>query len=90
MQLVLMSLSPGEEIGMEIHPHTSQFIRVESGMARVYIGRKMYILRDGDAVIIPPRKKHKIINNGHEDLKLYTIYSPPEHPKNRKQKFPST
>jgi mannose-6-phosphate isomerase-like protein (cupin superfamily) len=86
MQLVLMSLKPGEEIGKEVHPHTSQFIRVEGGRCTAYIGRKRYIMKDGDAIIIPPGRNHNIINTGDEDLKLYSIYTPPEHPKGRKQR----
>ena len=85
MQLVLMSLKPEQEIGMEIHKKTSQFIRVESGKARAIIGTKKYILKAHDAIIIEPNSKHNIINIGDEPLKLYTIYTPPEHPKNTKQ-----
>lgn len=87
MQLVLMSLESGEEIGAEVHKKTSQFIRVEKGKAKAIIGRKTFYLRDGDAVIVPPGKRHNIINNGTGTLQLYTIYTPPEHPKNRKEKF---
>ena len=86
MQLVLMSLHPKEEIGMEVHRHTSQFIRVESGHALAYIGSKRYNLKDGDAILVPANRKHNIINIGKDCLKLYTIYSPPEHPKDKKEK----
>jgi mannose-6-phosphate isomerase-like protein (cupin superfamily) len=86
MQLVLMSLKPGEDIGKETHEKTTQFVRVEGGTGVVYVGRKRYNVKDGDAVIIPPRKSHNVVNTGKEDLKLYNIYSPPEHPKGRKQK----
>ncbi len=86
MQLVVMMIKPGEEIGMEKHLHTSQFIKVESGKAKAIIGDEKYYLKDGDAVIIPPKIYHNIINRGKSNLHLYTIYTPPEHPKKLKQK----
>ncbi len=80
MQLVLMSLLPGEEIGMEVHPHTTQFFRIEKGMGIADIGGKLYILNDGISIIVPPGVYHNIRNiSGTEKLKLYTIYTPPEH-----------
>jgi len=82
MQLVVMRLKPGEEIGMEKHSNSSQFIRVESGKAKAIIGEKKYYLKDGDAVIMP-KSYHNIIVVGDEDLHLYT---PPTHSKNTKQK----
>lgn len=85
-QLVLMDLLPNEEIGTEIHPHTSQFIRVESGSGTAVIGCKKYILKNGDAVLVPSGTKHNIIA-GKNGIQLYTIYSPPEHPKNTKEKY---
>ena len=87
MQLVLMSIPPGEEIGLEKHKKTSQFIRIDSGKGIFVIGNNYHKLKDGDAVIIPPNKYHNIINTGKRSLKLYSIYTPPEHPKNRKQKI---
>lgn len=86
MQLVLMSIPPGQDIGFERHKKTTQFIRIESGKGRVVINNTSHRLSDGYAVIIPPKKKHNIINTGRKPLKLYTIYSPPEHPKNKKEK----
>ena len=86
MQLVLMSLNSNEEIGREKHPNISQFIRVEEGSGVAIVGRKRYRLKDGDAVIIPPNKYHNIIA-GTEGLKLYTIYSPPEHRPDTKCKY---
>lgn len=80
MQLVLMSLAPGEEIGQEQHPHTSQFIRVEAGHGLAIIDNKRYCLSDGMIVVIPPNAPHNIINTSAIDLKFYTIYTPPEHP----------
>lgn len=86
-QLVLMSIHPCQEIGEEIHPNTSQFIRVEDGQGIAYINGKRYRLRDGDAVVIPPKTPHNIINTSKtKELKLYTIYSPLEHPKDTKER----
>ncbi len=80
MQLVLMSLEPGEDIPSETH-EVSQFIRVESGIAAVVLNKKRYNLHDGDSIIIDSGIPHYIRNIGKKTLKLYTIYSPPEHPK---------
>jgi mannose-6-phosphate isomerase-like protein (cupin superfamily) len=79
-QLVLMSLRPREEIGMETHRSNDQFFRVEKGHGKCFIDGNEYELRDGDAVIVPVGAQHNIINlSEKEDLKLYTIYSPPHH-----------
>lgn len=80
MQLVVMSLSAGEEIGAETHPTTSQFIFVELGEVVAIIGESEQILGAGDYVIIPPNTMHNIINQSDKVAKLYTIYTPPEHP----------
>ncbi len=81
LQLVLMSLKPGQEIGLETHRKTDQFIRVEKGLARVTIDSKEYRLKSGDAIVIPTGSKHNVINRSiTRELKLYTIYTPPEHP----------
>ena len=90
MQLVLMSIPPNEEIGMEVHLETTQFIKVESGKGKAIIGQKIFYLKNGDGLVIPPKRKHNIINNGRSNLKLYTIYSPPEHPKDTKEKMKPT
>ncbi len=80
MQLVVMSLAPKEEIGLETHPHTDQFIRVEAGEGKCKIGDSEYALKDGVSVIIPAGNAHNVWNtSSSEDLKIYTIYSPPEH-----------
>jgi|SRR3972149_10146649 len=85
LQLVVMSLKPQEDIGMEKHPSTSQFIRVEKGKGIAIIKNKLYHLKNGDSIIIPPNTYHNIINTSCKNpLKLYTIYTPPEHPKNTK------
>lgn len=79
LQVVLMSLKPGEEIGSEIHPHITQFFRVESGNGYANINDIRYDLSPGFSVVVPPGSKHNIVNNGSSDLKLYTIYGPPAH-----------
>lgn len=79
-QLVLMSLKPKEEIGLETHPENDQFLRFEGGKGRVEIDGTRYQVKDGDAVVIPAGAKHNVINtSAEEELKLYTIYSPPHH-----------
>jgi mannose-6-phosphate isomerase-like protein (cupin superfamily) len=79
-QLVLMSLKPKEEIGAETHPENDQFIRFEGGKGRVEIDGNKYTVKDGDAVVIPAGARHNVINtSATEDLKIYTIYSPPHH-----------
>jgi len=88
-QLVLMSLKPGEEIGEEVHDEGDQFIRFDGGSGQVIISGKKYSVKDGDAVIIPAGSKHNVINTGDEDLKLYTVYSPPHHQKDTVHKSKS-
>ncbi len=79
-QLVLMNLKPGEEIGEEVHSHLDQFFRFEEGEGKVTIDANQYPVKDGDAVIVPAGSKHNVINTSKtKHLKLYTIYSPPEH-----------
>jgi len=77
-QLVLMSLLPNEEIGMEIHEDNDQFFRFENGSGRVLIDGTEYNVSDGDAVVVPSGAEHNVIA-GEEGLKLYTIYSPAHH-----------
>lgn len=80
-QLVLMTLQPGEEIGAEVHDDHDQFIRVEEGEGRGMIGEDEYDLVDGSAIVVPAGEEHNVINTSSEKkLKLYTIYTPPEHP----------
>lgn len=79
-QLVLMSLKPGEEIGMEIHPNVDQFFRIESGEGKVVLDGQEQMIKDGSAIVVPAGTEHNVINTGTEDLKIYTIYSPPQHP----------
>jgi mannose-6-phosphate isomerase-like protein (cupin superfamily) len=79
-QLVLMSLKPKEDIGMEVHEHNDQFFRFEQGQGKCIIDGNEYELKDGSAIIVPAGARHNIINtSGTEDLKLYTIYSPAHH-----------
>lgn len=77
-QLVLMSLLPNEEIGMEVHEENDQFFRFEKGSGKVIINETEYEVKDGDAVIVPSGSKHNVIAGG-DGLKLYTIYSPAHH-----------
>ncbi|MDD5584806.1 MAG: cupin domain-containing protein [Candidatus Omnitrophica bacterium] len=79
-QLVLMSLRPKEEIGMETHPENDQFFRFEEGEGKVIIDGNVYDVGDGVAVVVPAGAKHNIINaSDSKELKLYTIYSPAHH-----------
>ncbi len=79
-QLVLMSLNPSEEIGLETHEEGDQFFRFESGEGKVIIDESEYSVSAGDAVIVPAGSKHNIINTSQTiALKLYTIYAPPHH-----------
>ncbi|MEC4719837.1 cupin domain-containing protein [Noviherbaspirillum sp. CPCC 100848] len=81
MQLVIMTLQPGEEIGLERHEGHDQFIRVEAGEGVALLNGEKHALEDGVAVIIPAGTEHNVINtSASEPMKLYTIYSPPEHP----------
>ncbi|MBU1349247.1 cupin domain-containing protein [Patescibacteria group bacterium] len=78
-QLVLMSLKPGEDIGEEIH-ELDQFLRVDKGEGKAILNDIEHPLGDGDAVVVPAGVKHNIVNTSQtDDLKLYTVYSPPEH-----------
>lgn len=79
-QLVLMHLKPGEEIGEEVHVNVDQFFRFEEGECKVIIDDQEFEAADGDAVVVPAGAKHNIINIGSIDAKLYTIYSPANHP----------
>ncbi len=85
-QLTVMSLAPGEEIGVEMHDHLDQFLRIEQGRARVTFGPSAdrvdeeHEVADDWAVIVPGGVWHNVVNTGKDDLKLYSLYSPPEHP----------
>ena len=78
-QLVLMALKPGEEIGEEVH-HLDQFLRIEVGHGKAVLDNVEHDIEDGSAIVVPAGMKHNFINtSSSEPLKLYTIYSPPEH-----------
>jgi mannose-6-phosphate isomerase-like protein (cupin superfamily) len=81
-QLVVMCLRPGEEIGDEVHPNVDQFFRIEQGEAKFVLDEKEErLVRDGDAVVVPAGTYHNVVNTSKMAmLKLYTIYSPPNHP----------
>jgi len=80
-QRVAMCLKPGEEIGSEVHGNIDQFLRIESGEGRVVLDGQSHELKPGYAVVVPAGVQHNVINTSEEKkLKLYTIYSPPEHP----------
>jgi len=81
-QLVVMCLQPGEEIGNEVHASVDQFFRIEQGEATfVFGGKEKHTVKDGDAVIVPAGTYHNVINTSKTTaMKLYTIYSPPNHP----------
>lgn len=78
-QLVVMHIPVGGDIPMEVHYHVDQFIRIESGKGKAVTDYGDYHLSDGMAITIPSGTTHQIINTGDVPLKIYTIYSPPEH-----------
>jgi mannose-6-phosphate isomerase-like protein (cupin superfamily) len=80
-QLVVMSLQPGEEIGMEVHDEIDQFLRIEAGTGKAILDGKEYFLKDGSAIVVPAGVEHNFINTSkNQPMKLYSIYTPPEHP----------
>lgn len=85
-QLTVMSLAPGEEIGAEVHPDIDQFLRIEQGRGRAEFGAtegridETHDVEDDWAIVVPAGVWHNVVNTGDEELKLYSIYSPPEHP----------
>jgi mannose-6-phosphate isomerase-like protein (cupin superfamily) len=81
-QLVVMCLQPGEEIGNEVHENVDQFFRIEAGKAKFILNNsEEHLVRDADAVVIPAGTYHNVINpSKKKQLKLYTVYSPPNHP----------
>lgn len=79
MQLVLMSLLPGEDIGLETHTENDQFFRFESGEGTVTVGETSYQVVDGDVVVVPAGTPHNVTNRGSGALKFYTIYAPSHH-----------
>lgn len=79
LQLVLMAIRPGEEIGEEVHDDRDQFFRIEGGEGEVWIDGVCHRVAADDGVIVPQGAKHNVISTGNEPLRLYTIYGPPEH-----------
>jgi len=79
LQLVLMTLQPGDEIGAEVHEDRDQFFRFEEGRGQVDIDDNTYDVVDGSGVIVPAGARHNVRNTGDDPLKLYTLYGPPEH-----------
>src|SRR5665647_2821758 len=80
LQLVLMSLKAGEEIGEETHQNNDQFFRFESGLGKCVIDGNEYEVKDGDVIVVPAGAKHNVINvDSTTELKMYTIYGPPNH-----------
>ncbi len=79
IQLVLMSIQPGEDIGAEIHDDRDQFFRFEKGEGEVWIDGVANPVKADDGVIVPAGAEHNVVNTGSEPLRLYTIYGPPEH-----------
>ena len=79
LQLVLMSLKPGEEIGAEVHEDRDQFFRVEKGNGEVEIDGVRTAVKSDEAIIVPAGARHNLVNTGSEPLQVYTLYGPPEH-----------
>jgi mannose-6-phosphate isomerase-like protein (cupin superfamily) len=80
-QLVIMSLKPGEEIGFEVHDDVDQFFRFEKGSGKVIIDDSEFEVHEDEVIIVPAGSRHNITNTSqNDDLKLYTLYSPPNHP----------
>ncbi|MFZ4602081.1 MAG: cupin domain-containing protein [Caulobacterales bacterium] len=79
LQLVLMSLDPGEQIGEETHADRDQFFRVEKGRGEVVIDGATHTIKSDDAILVPAGSRHNVINTGEKALKLYTLYGPPNH-----------
>jgi len=79
LQLVLMTILPGEEIGEEVHDDRDQFFRIEAGEGEVSIDGKVHMVKADDGIIVPQGARHNVSATGKEPLKLYTIYGPPEH-----------
>ena len=79
MQLVVMSLQPGEELGEEVHVSTDQFFRVEEGKGRIWMNGNAAEIGSDMAIVVPAGTRHNIENTGHKTLKLYTLYAPPQH-----------
>lgn len=81
LQMTVMSLLPGEDIGAEVHNNIDQFLRIEQGTGRAIVGDQEYDVEDDFVIIIPAGMNHNVTNTGDVAMKLYSIYTPAEHPK---------
>ena len=79
LQLVLMAIQPGDEIGEEVHDDRDQFFRIEGGKGEIWIDGVCHKVKADDGVIVPQGARHNVISTGNKPLRLYTIYGPPEH-----------
>lgn len=80
VQLVLMAVAPGDELGEEVHPDTDQFFRIEEGKGEVWIDGQRTLVEEDMAIVVAAGARHNLKNTGHKALKLYTLYAPPQHP----------
>jgi mannose-6-phosphate isomerase-like protein (cupin superfamily) len=79
LQLVLMAIPPGQEIGEEVHDDRDQFFRIEAGEGEIWIDGVRHAVKADDGVIVPQGARHNVVSTGSEPLRLYTLYGPPEH-----------
>lgn len=79
LQLVVMSLKAGQDIGEEVHPGRDQFFRIEKGKGKIVIDGKCHKIKADDAIVVPAGARHNLINTGDKSMKLYTLYGPPNH-----------
>jgi len=79
LQLVVMTIQPGEEIGQEVHDDRDQFFRIEAGTGEIWIDGVCHQVKADDGIIVPQGAEHNVVATGSEPLRLYTIYGPPEH-----------
>ena len=79
IQLVLMAIQPGSEIGEEVHDDIDQFFRIETGEGEVWIDGVAHPVKSDDGIIVPQGARHNVVNTGKDTLRLYTLYGPPEH-----------
>ncbi len=86
LQLTVMDIKPGEDVGLEVHPHVDQFLRAEAGSGTVWVGEsedkleQVGELKADMALIVPAGTWHNVVNDGNQSLKLYSVYAPPNHP----------
>ncbi len=78
-QLVTMSIKPAEDIGSEVHPGTDQMLFIVSGLGKATVGAETVAVKENDVVVVPAGARHNLVNVGNEDLRLFTVYAPPNH-----------